>query len=106
MRRPGRPLARAHELREAGDAALHVLEPGSIASSAASRARASPGGGALDVAGLLVIAERAQRPLALLLGLAARLAAEAEPLQPRDLQLAEQPRRVLGRQAADQRADA
>ena len=49
---------------------------------------ASPAGRALDVVRLLVVAERAQRPLALLLGLAARLAGEGEALEPRDLLLA------------------
>src|SRR4029079_15438992 len=67
---------------------------------------ASPAGRALDGARLLVFAERTQRPLALLLGLAPPLAAEAEALEPRDLLFAVQARGIVGRQRADQRADA
>src|SRR5215207_1585250 len=61
---------------------------------------------AVGVAGRLVVADAAQRPLAVLALLPADLAGERDPLEPRDLALALNPRGVLRRERGDQLADA
>src|SRR5215203_2688334 len=67
--------------------------------------RASAARRALGVTCRLVLAEAGQRALAVLALLAADLARERDPLQPRDLPLAFDARRIPRRQRRDQLAD-